>query len=135
MRENAGLVYYVGVSLEAGQTRSVYTLDYACDPASVSKARSLAVANLKAMRDSEVTPAELRQAKALLLRQIPLSESSVERIAQGWIDRSLHGLPLDEPTAAAHRYNDLTAAQVQAAWSKWLRPDDLVQITLGPAGK
>ena len=135
LRENAGLVYYVGVALEAGQTRSIFKLDYACDPANVSKARSLAVANLKSMRTAEVTPEELQQAKAQLLRQIPLSESSVERIAQGWIYRSLHDLPLEEPVLAARRYYQLTAPEVQAAWSKWLRPDDLVQVTLGPEPK
>ncbi len=133
LRENSGLVYHVSASLEAGQTRSVYRVNYACDPVNVFKARSLVVTNLEAMRAAEVSPEELHQAKALLLRQIPLSESSVERIAQGWLYRSLHDLPLDEPTLAAHHYLQLTAPEVQAAWSKWLRPEDLVQVTLGPS--
>ena len=87
------------------------------------------------METAPVTPKELRQAKALLIREIPLSESSVNSIAQGLIYRSTHELPLDEPTRAARRYLELTAEQVQAAFAKWLRPVDLVQITEGPTSK
>ena len=87
------------------------------------------------MQTTKVTPDELRQAKALLLREIPLSESSVERIAHGWLARSISDLPLDEPTLAAHRYVKLTVAQIQAAFAKWLRPDALVQVTQGPPPK
>jgi zinc protease len=82
-----------------------------------------------------VTSRELRQAKVLLLREIPLSESSVERVAQGWLSRSALDLPLDEPVRAAHRYVKLSAADVRAAFAKWLRPDDLVQVTQGPSQK
>jgi zinc protease len=85
------------------------------------------------MRERDVTPEELRQAKGLLLREIPLSESSVERIAQDWLDRATHGLPLDEPMRAARHYFDLTAPEVRAAFAKWMRVDGLGQVTLGPS--
>jgi hypothetical protein len=38
----------------------------------------------------------------------------------------------DEPVVAARRYLEMTAELVQAAYRKWLRPDDLVQIIRGP---
>jgi zinc protease len=41
-------------------------------------------------------------------------------------------LPLDEPTVAAQRYIALKPEDVQAAFRKWLRPDDLVRISEGP---
>jgi len=47
--------------------------------------------------------------------------------------RSTLGLPLDEPVLAARRYVKLTAEDVRAAFKKWIRPDDLVQVTEGPA--
>jgi len=90
------------------------------------------VRDLKAMQTSPASDNDLRQAKAMLLRQIPLSEASVRSIAGGLVSRSITGLPLDEPIIAARHYLDLTAAQVQAAFAKWLRPDDLVQVTQGP---
>jgi zinc protease len=132
LREEAGLVYSVNSSFQFGQTRSIYTVNYACDPPNVGKARAIIVSNLKAMQDRDVTPEELRQAKGLLLREIPLSESSVERVAEGWLYRSTHDLPLDEPILAAKRYFDLTAPEVRAAFVKWIRPAGLVQVSLGP---
>jgi zinc protease len=42
-------------------------------------------------------------------------------------------LPLDEPAIAARRYIALDAGAVQAAFRRWLRPDDLVRVTQGPA--
>jgi zinc protease len=132
LREKEGLVYYVGVSLDARKTRTIYTVYYACDPPKVSKARAIVVRDLKQMQTELVDPASFRQAKALLLREIPLGESSVDSIAGGLISRAAIGLPLDEPTVAAHRYLKLTAAQVQAAFAKWIRPDQLAQVVQGP---
>jgi zinc protease len=135
LREKAGLVYFVSSSFNVGLTRGVYEVEYACDPPNVSKARALVVNNLKEISAKEVSAHELRQAQILLLREIPLSESSMDRVAGGWLSRSILGLPLDEPIRAANIYVHLTAADVQAAFAKWLRPDDLVQITQGPPPK
>jgi zinc protease len=135
LREKSGLVYNVSSSFNVGLTRSIYEVDYACDPPNVSKARAIVVNNLNEISRKPVTAHELRQAKVLLLRDIPLSESSVERVASGWLSRSILDLPLDEPVRAAKIYVNLTARDVKAAYGKWLRPDDLVQITQGPSPK
>jgi zinc protease len=133
LREETGLVYYVGVDVDANQTRTVYSVNYACNPGNVAKARAIVVRNLKEMQTGLVNPAELRQAKAMLLREMPLQEASLSDIADGLISRWVLDLPLDEPTIAAKHYVALSALQVQAAFAKWLRPQDLVQITQGPA--
>lgn len=132
LREKSGLVYYVASSFDVGQTRALYAVNFACDPQNVARARDIVEQNLKRMQTAPVPPQELHQAKALLLREIPLSEASVDSIAEGLIYRASHGLPLDEPTRAARQYLDLTAEQVQAAFAKWVRPTDLVQVTEGP---
>jgi zinc protease len=133
LRQDTGLVYSVSSSFHLDETRGLYIAGYACDPPNVSKARAIIVRNLKSMQATPVTEDELRQAQALLLREIPLSESSQDSIAQGLLSRATLDLPLDEPTRAAQRYVKLTAKQVQAAFAKWLRPRDLVQITQGPS--
>ena len=135
LREKHGLVYYVGVSLGAGRTRTVYSVNYACDPPKVSQARTMIVRDLQQMQKAPVTPNELHQAKALLLREIPLGESSMGRIAGGLLSRAGIGLPLDEPTIAAHRYMTLTAAEVKAAFAKLIRPEDFTQVVEGPKPK
>src|SRR5205823_414841 len=71
LRQQAGYVYNIDNSLEAGETRATYTIDYGCDPKNVSKARTMIEGELVAMQKANVTPAELQQAKALLLRRIP----------------------------------------------------------------
>ena len=133
LRQVAGLVYTVDVGLSASKTRATYSVDYGCDPANVSKARALVERDLNQMRTEEVSPSELHQAKALLLRQIPLGESSEEAVAGGILARAELGLPLDEPVIAAKRYIELNAADVKAAFDRQIRPDDLVQVVRGPA--
>ena len=135
LREKAGLVYFVESSFNIGLTRGVYQAPYACDPANVAKARALIVSNLKRMQDEKVTDQELKQAKLMLLRNIPLSESSIDSIAEGWLTRSALGLPLDEPVRAGRIYLKLTAGDVRNAFKKWIRPDDLVQVTQGAVPK
>ncbi|MCK9375780.1 MAG: insulinase family protein [Syntrophobacterales bacterium] len=132
LREETGLVYYVGVTVEANQTRAAYAIDYGCNPGNVAKAQGIVVRNLAAMQTQPVAADELHQAKAMLLREIPLSESSLTSIAQGLLSRSILDLPLDEPTLAAQHYMAMTADQVKAAFAKWVRPPDLVQVTQGP---
>jgi zinc protease len=123
LRESTGLVYSVGAGLQSGKNRSVLTVSYACDPPNTSKARVLVERNL------------LLQAKTLLVRGIPLSESSTRGIAGGLLDRALRDLPLDEPIQAAKRYKELTATEVQAAFARWIKVDDFAEVVLGPALK
>jgi len=132
LRQNGGLVYFVSSSFTVGLTRGIYQSAYACDPPNVAKARTLIVNDLKQMQAENVTERELHQAKLMLLRDIPLSEASVDSIANGWLGRVVLGLPLDEPVVAGKIYTKLTADDVKAAFAKWLRPADLVQVTQGP---
>ena len=132
VREQAGYVYSIEDSLEAGQTRAEYSVEYGCDPQNVSKARALVQQELTAMQKENVTPAEMQQAKALLLRQSPLAESSEDDVAAGIIARARIGLPLNEPFNAAKHYFDLTADQVRAAFAKWIDPTRFVQVVRGP---
>jgi zinc protease len=132
LREKTGLVYNVGASLDAGRTRSLFTISYGCAPANVDRARALVERDLHDMRTTAVSPAELQRSKALLVRQLPLAESSLARIADGLIQRSLDGLPLDEPEQAARRYLQTTSEAARAAFARWVRPGSFVQVTLGP---
>ncbi len=133
LRKNAGLVYFVSSSFQIGLTRGIYEVAYACDPPNVSKARNMVVKDLEEMRTNNVTADELHQAKVLMLREIPLSEASFEQIAGGWLSRNELDLPLDEPIHAAKKYLQLDAAGVRAAFEKWVRPQDFVQVSQGPA--
>ena len=132
LRDETGLVYRVSSTIETQRTRAFYRLRFACDPRNVSRARDIAIRDLEWMRTSLVSPGELHQAKALLLRGIALAEGSSETIASGLLLRASEGLPLDEPLHAAERYASLTAPEVRAAFARWLRPHGFVEVTEGP---
>ena len=132
LREQSGLVYSVDSSLDAAKYRSVFAVFYACDPPNVSRARDLVERDLRELQSRPVSSGELAQAKTILLRRIPLSTSSTDRIASELLDLSVRDLPLDEPLRAAKRYLEITAEVVRAAFAKWIRPGDFAQVTLGP---
>ncbi|MGH9485258.1 MAG: M16 family metallopeptidase, partial [Terriglobales bacterium] len=43
LRENAGLVYFVNSSFDAGHTRATYSVNFGCDPPNVAQARTIVV--------------------------------------------------------------------------------------------
>jgi zinc protease len=89
--------------------------------------------DLDQMRTEDVSAAELQQAKALLLRQIPLSESSESAVARGLLGRAQIGLPLDEPIRAAKKYIELNADDMKAAFFRQVHTGDFVLVVRGPA--
>jgi zinc protease len=133
LRQKAGLVYTVEDSLDAGETRAIYSISYGCDPKNVGKARAMVEQELADIQKNNVSPEELQQAKALLLRQIPLGESSEDAVAGGLMGRARIGLPLDEPRRAADRYFNMTADEVRGAFAKYVNPANFVQVVRGPA--
>jgi zinc protease len=98
----------------------------------VSKVRGIVKRDLRARREKPVTDGELLHTQMLLIRQIPLSESGVDKIAHGLIERREGGFPLDEPARVARSYRKITARLVWEAFARWIRPNDLVQVTGGP---
>jgi zinc protease len=133
LRQVAGYVYNVDVRLEAGKTRAAYEVAYGCDPKNVSKARALIERDVEQMRTQPVSDGELHQAKALLLREIALNESSEEAVAHGYLARAELGLPLDEPVIASRKFYALSAADIRAAFARVIRGGDWVQVVRGPA--
>lgn len=135
LRKDSGLVYSVGAALQAGRTRTVYSIQYACDPQNVRKAADIVKQQMQAMQTTAVSADELLRAKALLVRRIALGEADIDGIARALLARNDMHLPLDEPSIAARRYIQLRAADVQAAFRQWLHPQDLVLVSEGPAAR
>jgi zinc protease len=132
LRKEAGLVYSVSSNLQIGKTRGIYLIDFASDPQNVTKAAAMAVKDVRGLQEQPAGAEELLRTKALMLRQIPLSEASIDEIARGIIGRDDLGLPLDEPTIAARRYIALTPQDIQNVFRKWIRPGDFVRVSQGP---
>ena len=135
LREKTGYVYTVSESLDATRTRTRFSVSYGADAVNVPKARGLLIRDLTDLQTTPPSQAEMQQAQAMLLREIPLTQASESDIAEGLLARSLMGLPLDEPVRAAEKYKALTAEQVRAAFAKWIRTSDFVEVIQGPPPK
>jgi zinc protease len=132
LRQVAGLVYDVSNQLSAGKTRSTYEVSFGSEPQNVSKARRLIARDLTAMQKDDVSAAELHQAKAILVRQLPLGESSEDSVAGRLVNLAAAGLPLDEGHRSAQIYVKLSADDIRAAFARYIRPKAFVEVVQGP---
>ncbi len=132
LREETGLVYYVGTRFDLDKYRGRYTVSYGCDPDKVFPARKLILKDLKRMQSGVLPAMDLDRAKGILLRQIPLSESSFGGIGGQLLTYASLGEPLDENVIAGRRYLALTAAQVQQAYRQYIRLNGFVMAVKGP---
>lgn len=132
LRKKRGLVYSVDAGMQSGSSRSVYSVRYACDPANVGTVAQVVAQELSAMQSRPVSRDELDRAKAFLSREMVLAQSSAGDIARSFSHMHDLNLPLNEPNVAALRYASLNAKDVQSAFRKWVRPQDLVRVSEGP---
>ena len=132
LRVKTGYVYSVRSSFEWQRTRATYTIGFGADGENVEKARALALRNLRDMQATPVSDAELSRAKAQLLRRLPMQRASVGAIGGIYLYLADLGLPIDSEQIAPQRYLNLTSARIQQAFTAWVRPDDLAEVTEGP---
>ncbi|WEN14733.1 pitrilysin family protein [Rhodanobacter sp. AS-Z3] len=135
LRDKRGLVYNVSTSFYLDAHRSTYSVSFGADPDKVTAASKIVVQDLQQMQQAPVTETELKRAKGILLRQIPLGESSFGAIGGQLLSLSLEGKPLDAMTIAGEHYLKLTAKDVQQAYARHVRPDGFVIAVKGPAPK
>lgn len=135
LRDSSGLVYTVGTRFELGKHRSSYQVSFGADPDKVAAARAIVVRDLRQMQRTPVSESDLKRAKSILLRQIPLGEASFGAIGGQLLTLSMQGKPLDAMTTAAKHYLALSATQVQQAYADHIRPEAFVTAVKGPAPK
>lgn len=133
LRVRSGYVYSIGSDMDWSRTRADYSVSFGADPANAEKARQMVVHSLKELQVNPVSEGELTRAKAELLRRLPMQRASVGGIAKQYLRLIDLGRPLDSARRAAERYLAITADDIQQAFAKWIRPDDLAQVIRGPA--
>ena len=131
LRVTRGLVYNVGSSTGFGLTRSQFFLTFGASAANVTEAKQLAVQVVKAMADRPMTEQELHLAKAQGLREIELGSQSASDIAESWLGYSEENLSLNRIYDIARAYERLGAADVQAAFRKYIDTGRLSTFVLG----
>ena len=134
LRELHGYVYNVGSSLAAGKNRSTFNINYGADPQNVARAQRLVIDDLTSLQKKPLANDRLTRAKALILGELPIRKESYDGLAGQLIAYASTDRPLNQ---------DLDYAQAQlAATPERLRrhgevdrPNDLVRVVTGPAGK
>ena len=120
LRVKRGLVYSVGSSTDFGRTRAHFSLSFGASPEKVTEAKQIALKVVKDMADKPMSDADLHLAKAQGLREIELTSQTATEIADSWLGYSEKGLSLDRLYQVARAYEALTAAQIQAAFAKYI---------------
>ncbi len=132
VREVHGYAYAVSSSMDAQPTRSSVTIAYACDPKNILPAQALVVRDLVQLQSRPLSAARLTLAKALLMGRVPIREASYDGVAAQLLENASRGFPLNQNLIDARNELQATAAQVQAAARRWIRPRDFVRVVTGP---
>ena len=132
LRVHGGLVYSIDSSFDFGRSRAAYSVSFGADPDKVGQAIAMTLRDIKAMQTAPVDAAELTQAKAEILRQLPMERASVDSLAGEYLRLTMLDLPLDQGQIAAHDYYGMTATDIQHAFAHWVRPNDLSRVVKGP---
>jgi zinc protease len=132
VRVRHGYAYGASSFSQFTRSRALFAVEYGSDADKVAPVDSLIRHDIGVMQDSTVQDDELTNARQYEIRSIPVGVSSVDGIAQSLLNWSYEGEPLDQPMVAAKQYLTLTAADVRAAFGKYVDLAHLVQVVEGP---
>ncbi len=133
LREVHGYAYSVGSSFFGGKVRGSFTVRYACDPQNILPAQAQVQTILARLQKAPLPAVRLTRAKALLMGDVPIRAASFDGVTSLLLGYATQGLPLDQGTLDARAELGATAAQIQAALAKYVRPTGFVRIVTGPA--
>jgi zinc protease len=132
IRVKHGYAYGAGSGLRFDRSRSIFFVQYGSDPDKVGPVDGLVRQNLLDMQNTPVKEEELTNARQYEIRSIPVGVASINSIGRSLLSWAWHGEPLDQPMVAAKHFLSMTPEQVQAAFKKYLKPQNLMQVVQGP---
>ena len=132
LRAEEGIAYRARARISLGTEHpGALQLFLETDNRNAARALYLARAELLRVRDEPVPETELRLAKRSLLDLFPLLFESAEERAGRFAEDVLLGRPHEYWASYRRRLEAVTAADVQAAARRHLRPQDLVAVVVG----
>jgi zinc protease len=132
MRVTTGYVYNVGSGLEAGKTRSLFRVQYACAPNNFAKAQAVLERDLQQLGMTPLPDERLQRAKSHLLSEVTLEAASYDSLARRLLANASIGLPADHDYALAGDELAATPATVRDAIARFIRPLGFVRTVEGP---
>ncbi len=135
VRERLGLAYYVYSALEAGKEPGPWLVTAGVDPTKVERCLAAVEEELQRLTTELVPAQELDDAKAYLIGSLPLRLETNEGQASAILDMVWYDLGLDYLLRYRDLIESVTAEQVHAAASRFLRSDAYVLAVAGPGGE
>jgi len=132
IRDNQGLAYAVGASLQAGLGEGPFIVRMGVNPKDIDRAIESAVAELNKIRAEPPGEDEVADAKNYLLGRLVLSMETTSGVAAMLVSCELYGLGLDYPQRARSFYEPITAEHVKQVAEEILHPDRLAIAIAGP---
>ncbi len=132
IRDNQGLAYAVGASLQAGLGEGPFIVRMGVNPKDINRAIDSAIAELHKIRTEPPSEDEVADAKSYLLGRLVLSMETTGGIAAMLVSCELYRLGLDYPQRAKSFYEPITAEQVKQIAEEILHPDKLAIAIAGP---
>jgi zinc protease len=133
LREEKGYTYGVGSNFTAPMHRGQWSASTSVRTEVTEAALTDLIADIDGMRTAAVPEKELNDAKRAIVAGFALSLESPEQLLDYYVQSWIYGLPVDYWDTYPTRINGVTAAQVQAAASKYWDPTKLQLVAVGDA--
>jgi zinc protease len=132
VREELGLAYYAGSSLDGGLGPGPWTVSAGVNPANVDLALERIVEELERITTEPVSEEDLSDVQSYYTGHLPLQLESNEGIAGTILNLELFNLGLDYLLGYKSRIYALTRDDLLRAAQHYVRPDALVIAVAGP---
>ena len=134
VREELGLAYYAGSSLDGGLGPGPWSVSAGVNPANVDLAIERIVDELRRIIDEPVSEEDLQDVQSYYTGHLPLQLESNEGIAGTLVNIETYGLGLDYLVNYRATIRALTRDDLLQAARRYLNPDALVIAVAGPDG-
>ena len=132
IRQNAGLVYSIDSQYVSGDTRSRFSIEFACAQNNEAHIESLVNDELAQLRKEPIGDFELSLMKASMVRRAVLGASSASAIGERFLGYAVSGLPLDQAQIDAQHLLATDAHAIQTAFAANIKPENFVRTIEGP---
>lgn len=135
VREELGLAYYAGSSLEGGLGPGPWSVSAGVNPVNVDLAIDHITDELRRLVNDPVEPEDLADVQSYYTGHLPLQLESNEGIAGTLVNIETYGLGLDYLVNYRATIHALTRDDLLNAARRYLNPDALVLAVAGPNGE
>jgi predicted Zn-dependent peptidase len=133
LREERGYTYSISSSFEMRRARGPFAVRTAVHSESTVPAIVDALQVMRTARDQEFEPRELDAARDYLVGVFPLRFEAAAQVSAALSGLIVQRLPDDELDRYRPAIAAVTAADVQSAAQRHIRPDDLSIVVVGDA--